>query len=285
MLITMKLYVQLIKFMFFSGLAGQVTAETIQAKDLPIFDAHIHYSQDVWEAIPPKDAIRRLREAGITRALVSSSGDDGTQMLYQAAPGLVIPELRPYRKRGTLKTWMHDETVIPYLTQRLAKYRYVAIGELHIDSEEANLPVIRQIVQLSRQHGLMLHVHSDAKAISYIFEQDPDAKILWAHAGFEYGYVIRDLLEKHKNLWADLSFRRDIFNNGRFLQDWQALLTDHADRFMLGVDTYTPQRWLQVQSVMDWQRQLLNALPKEVAKKIAHENGERVITNRFKRIQ
>jgi len=53
------------------------------------------------------------------------------------------------------------------------------------------------------------------------------------------------------------------------------------NRFMLGIDTYTPQRWLRVDAVMRWQRQLLNALPKEVARKIGHENGERVIANRF----
>lgn len=276
----MKIRLKLIVVLQF-GFVSLIIAESFQSQDQPIFDAHIHYSHDVWDAISPQDAIRRLREAGITRAMVSSSGDDGTQRLYQAAPEFVIPVLRPYRKRGTLKTWMYDETVIPYLKERLARYRYVAIGEFHIDKEQANLPVIRQLVQLAKQHKLMLHVHSDAKAIAYIFEQDPDAKILWAHGGFEYAYVIREMFEKHENLWADLSFRREIFNNNRFLPDWQALLIDHADRFMLGIDTYTPQRWLKVDAVMRWQRQLLNALPKEVASKIGHENGERVIARRF----
>ena len=65
---------------------------------LPIFDAHIHYSHDVWDAISPQDAIRRLREAGVKRALVSSSSDEGTQRLYQADPTFVVPSLRPYRK-------------------------------------------------------------------------------------------------------------------------------------------------------------------------------------------
>jgi hypothetical protein len=262
------------------SLSGQVAAGN---RNLPVFDAHIHYSSDVWEAIPPDQAVRRLRKAGISRALVSSTDDEGTQMLYKADPDLVVPELRPYRKRGTLKTWMHDETVIPYLKERLAKYRYVAIGELHIENEEANLPVVRDLVQLARQHKLLLHIHSDAKALNYIFEQDPDARILWAHAGFEYGYVVRNMLEKHKNLWADLSFRREIYNNKQFLPDWRELLIDHADRFLLGVDTYTPQRWLQLESVMDWQYRLLDSLPNDVARKIAFENGERVVTSQFKK--
>jgi hypothetical protein len=247
---------------------------------VPIFDAHIHYSHDAWEAFSPEDAIRRLREAGVNRAMVSSSSDEGTQRLYQADPTFVVPSLRPYRKRGELQTWMHDESVIPYLKERLQKYRYAAIGELHVDGEEANTPVMREVVRLAKQHGLMLHVHSDAQAIKFIFEQDPDARILWAHAGFEFAETVRELMVLQDNLWADLSFRYDIFPNGTVMPEWKELLTDHADRFLLGIDTYTPQRWLQINEIMQWQRELLASLPGDAARKIAYENGER-ITRQF----
>lgn len=112
--------------------------------DTSIFDGHIHYSHDVWDAISPKEAIQRLRKVGVKRALVSSSSDEGTQRLYQADPTFVVPSLRPYRKRGTIETWMYDETIIPYIKERLAKYRYAAIGELHIDGEQAYTPVCRK---------------------------------------------------------------------------------------------------------------------------------------------
>ena len=46
------------------------------AADLPIFDAHIHYSHDAWAVVPPADAVALLRRAGVKRALVSSSDDD-----------------------------------------------------------------------------------------------------------------------------------------------------------------------------------------------------------------
>jgi len=257
-----------------------LAADEPQKNQLPIFDAHIHYSHDVWDAIPPEDAIRRLREVGVRRALVSSTSDEGTQRLYEAAPDLVVPCLRPYRKRGTLETWMYDESVIPYLKQRLAKYRYAAIGELHIDGEQAHQPVMLEIIRLAREYNLMLHVHGDAKAISFIFEKYPQARIVWAHAGFEYSYTVRLLMNKHSNLWADLSFRREIFQNSRFLPDWEKLLIEHADRFLLGLDTYEPQRWLKINDVMKWQRNLLAALPEDVARKIAYENGE-LITRAF----
>ena len=268
-------------FLFtFIPVATAVAEDEEEISDLPVFDAHIHYSHDVWEAIPPADAIRRLREAGVERALVSSSSDEGTQRLYQADPTFVVPSLRPYRKRGTIDTWMYDEALIPYLKQRLETFRYAAIGELHINGEQAKTQVMRDIIRLAKQHQLILHVHSDAQAIRLIFEQYPEAHILWAHAGFEEAATVSTLMDEQPDLMADLSFRTEIYQNGRFFPGWQQLLLKHADRFLLGIDTYQPQRWLQINNVMQWQRQLLDALPDDVARKIAYDNSER-ITSRF----
>jgi hypothetical protein len=275
----MKIHTWLSLFLLFV-VSSAVAAEEQKVSDLPIFDAHIHYSHDVWDAIPSEDAIRRLREAGVERALVSSSSDEGTQKLYQADPAFVVPSLRPYRKRGTIGTWMYDETVIPYLKQRLKTYRYAAIGELHINGEQVKTPVMREVIQLARQYQLILHIHSDAEAIRLVFEQYPEARILWAHAGFENAATVTELMDKQPNLMADLSFRTEIYQNGRFFPAWEELLVKHADRFLLGIDTYEPQRWLQVNNVMLWQRNLLTALPDDVARKIAYENGEWV-TRRF----
>lgn len=247
-----------------------------QVEPLPVFDGHIHYSHDVWNAISPQEAIRRLREVGVKRAMVSSSSDEGTQRLYQADPSFVVPSLRPYRKRGTIETWMYDETVIPYLKERLAKFRYAAIGELHINGEQAYLPVMREIISLAKQYQLVLHVHSDAHAIRFIYEQYPQARILWAHAGFDYAVIVGKMMDKYPLLMADLSFRGEIIIDGRIMKAWQILLNRHADRFLLGIDTYEPQRWLQIKNVMKWQRDLLSALPDTVAKKIAYDNSERI---------
>ena len=268
-------------FLFtFIPVATAVAEDEEEVSDLPVFDAHIHYSHDVWQAISPADAIRRLREAGVERALVSSSSDEGTQRLYQADPTFVVPSLRPYRKRGTIDSWMYDETLIPYLEQRLETFRYAAIGELHINGEQAKTQVMREIIRLAKQHQLILHVHSDAEAIRLIFEQYPEAHILWAHAGFEQAATVSTLMDEQPNLMADLSFRTEIYQNGRFFPDWQQLLVKHSDRFLLGIDTYQPQRWLQINNVMRWQRELLGALPDDVARKIAYDNSER-ITRRF----
>src|SRR5678816_2500775 len=107
----------------FTGLFLLSLALCARAEELPIFDAHLHYSHDAWETVPVQEAIAIMRKAGLKRALISSSGDDGQQRLYQAAPDLVIPELRPYRSRGEISTWVRDETLIPYLEQRIFRYK------------------------------------------------------------------------------------------------------------------------------------------------------------------
>ena len=132
---------------------------------MPIFDAHVHYSHDAWESTPPKAAIAILRKAGLKRAMVSSSGDDGTQKLHAEAPDLVVPSLRPYRTRGEISTWVRDETIIPHLESRLKEYRYAAIGEFHVFGADADLPVVRRTVQLAQQHRLWLHLHGDSEAV------------------------------------------------------------------------------------------------------------------------
>ena len=95
------------------GLALAGLCFPVQAQQpLPIFDAHVHYSHDAWDVVPVQEAISIMRRAGVKRALISSSGDDGQQRLYAAAPD-PIPELRPYRSRGEIGTWVRDETLIP----------------------------------------------------------------------------------------------------------------------------------------------------------------------------
>jgi len=249
-------------------------ALTALAQQLPIFDAHLHYSHDAWESVPPEKAIEILRKAGLKRALISSSGDDGQQRLYALAPDLVIPELRPYRSRGEIGSWFRDASVIPYLEDRLKRYRYAGIGEFHLYGADADLPVPRRMVQLARQHKLFLHAHSDADAVERLLRQWPEAKILWAHAGFDRPEKVREMLRKHRNLWCDLAFRTDHASGGKVDPAWRAAFLEFPDRFMVGTDSFTPERWHYIAEHASWSRQWLADLPKDVAERIAWKNGE-----------
>lgn len=240
----------------------------------PLTDAHIHYSHDAWQMLPPEQAVAVLRRAGLRRAFVSSSSDDGTLMLAQLAPELVVPVLRPYRRRGEMSTWFRDESVIPMLEERLAANRYAGIGEFHIYGEDADAPVMRRVVELAKQHGIFLHAHADAEAVRRILAQDPQARVLWAHSGFAGPDEVRQMLAGHDTLWADLAFRSEHGRDGRLAPEWKQLFLDFPDRFMTGTDTFTPERWYQVIDHADWSRAWLEDLPPEVAEAIAWRNAE-----------
>jgi hypothetical protein len=245
------------------------------AAELPIFDAHIHYSHDAWDVLPPKDAVAILRKAGVKRALISSSGDDGQQRLHAEAPDLVLRSLRPYRSRSDVSTWVRDETVPPYMEERLRKFRgYVAIGEFHLYGADADLPLPRRLVQLAKQYNLVLHAHSDADAVERLFKQWPEARILWAHSGFDRPENVREMLRRHPKLWADLAFRSDHGSGGKVSPEWRAAFLEFPDRFMVGTDSFTPERWHYIGEHANWSRQWLSDLPPEVAERIAWKNGE-----------
>jgi hypothetical protein len=255
---------------------AQATAGTAATAGMPIFDAHLHYSHDAWETLPPPAAIALLRRAGLKRAMVSSSSDEGTQKLHALAPELVLPVLRPYRTRGEISTWVRDDSVIGHMQARLQRYRYGALGEYHVFGAEADLPVMRWVVKTARERGLYLHSHSDAEAVERQFAQDPAARILWAHSGFEPPAAVRAVLRRHKQLWCDLAFRSDPAPGGELDAAWREAFLEFPDRFMVGTDTFTPERWHYVIEHANWARRWLAQLPLPVAEAIGWRNGERL---------
>jgi hypothetical protein len=259
---------------FAAALLFPLAAASAAGAELPIFDAHLHYSHDAWDNLPPEKAVALLQAAGVKRGLVSSSNDEGQQRLAAAAPDRILLSLRPYRKRGDQGTWMRDETVPAYLEDMLARYRYVAIGEFHIFGADVDLPVPRRMVELARRHDLVLHSHSDADAVERQFAQWPQARILWAHAGFDSPARVREMLRKHRNLWCDLAFRTDHAPGGELDPQWRAVFLEFPDRFMVGTDTFTPERWPYVVEHAKLARKWLAQLPPAVAERIAWRNGE-----------
>ncbi len=249
-------------------------ASPVRPAELPLFDAHVHYSHDAWEVLPPKEAVAILRKAGLKRALVSSSGDAGTQRLLAEAPDLIVPSLRPYRSRGEIGSWVRDDSVVAFLEERLSKGRYAAVGEFHLYGADADLPVPRRLVELAKQHGLVLHAHSDADAIERLFRQFPQARILWAHSGFERPEAVAAMLRKHPKLSCDLAFRSEHGSSGKVPAEWRALFDEFPDRFMVGTDTFTPERWFYVNEHANWSRAWLSTLPSDQAERIAWRNAE-----------
>ncbi|MGH2498858.1 MAG: amidohydrolase family protein, partial [Candidatus Limnocylindria bacterium] len=244
---------------------------------LALFDAHIHYSQDAWARTPPKEALAILARAGVRRALVSSTPDAGTLRLYELAPDVVVPILRPYRTRDDIGGWTRDGTIVAYLESAYRKGIHRGIGEFHLLAGEASTPVVRAVVALAVREDLLLHAHADERAVEELLRVDPRAKVIWAHAGMSAApQTVGALLDRHPRLVVELALRTDVAPGGALDPAWRAVFVRHADRFMVGTDTWVPGRWDQVVDGHRHTRAWLSQLPREVAERIASGNAERL---------
>jgi hypothetical protein len=247
----------------------------VGAQDLPITDAHLHYSQNSRQDYTPAAVLALMDQAGLKRAFVSSTPDDGTVQLYDLAPDRIVPVLRPYRQPGELGSWHTDPTVVAYLEQRLGRPIYRGIGEFHLAGDDARAPVVRQVAELAAQRKLFLHCHCDAAAVEILVGHAPGVRVLWAHAGMSSGpEEVGRLVDRSKDLFVELALRSDVAPGGQLDPAWRDLFVRHPDRFMVGTDTWIASRWESLVQVQAAARAWLRQLPPDLARRLATENAE-----------
>jgi predicted TIM-barrel fold metal-dependent hydrolase len=115
---------------------------------------------------------------------------------------------------------------------------------------------------------------------------NPRTRIIWAHAGTSGtinrwqermpGLVeaIDTLLTEHDNLWIDLSWSvlepHILDGDEDPRKAWLTLVKKHPERFMLGSDLVG--RFESLEPTMQRFVPLLDSLPADVARKLAHDN-------------
>jgi hypothetical protein len=243
---------------------------------LPLFDTHVHYSQEAWGPVPVDLALALMERAGTRLALVSSTPDEGTIRLHQAAPSRIIPILRPYRTRDDMATWHQDRTILPYLEERLGLGVHRGIGEFHLSGEGAETPVVAEVVRLATARGLILHAHADERALAALLAVQPRARVLWAHAGFADPSAVGAAIERYPTLSVELAIRDEIGSGGQLSPDWRALFERHADRITIGTDSYVVSRWMTMPAILGAVRAWLVTLPAAVGEAIAWRNAARL---------
>ncbi len=165
------------------------------------------------------------------------------------------------------------------------------------ETPRANNEAMHRIYRLAAKHELPVLLHSNLTSVResepiYLPELEealqahPRTRFLWAHAGTsaeihraqgripELRGIVEDLLDRHDNLWVDLSWSvLDAYildAEGRPREAWLDLLRRHPDRFVIGSDVVG--RFGKLQSKMQEFDVVLDALPKDAAEKIAHGN-------------
>lgn len=244
----------------------------------PLFDAHIHYNDEIAAILKPHAAIERLRDAGIVRAIVSSTPDHLTLDAYAAAPDLVIPFLRPYRTHADRGGWITNRDVLAEVERRLDKAPYRGIGEFHINPLAPQGSILPRLVQLAGERRLWILAHVSASVIEQIYALDADARVIWAHAGglVETAETVAAHMARYPQLVIELSLRSGLVEGGGVAPVWLGIFEMARGRVLLGTDTWINSRWDELMGEADDARRWLATLPPPLADEIAVENGRRL---------
>jgi Amidohydrolase len=244
---------------------------------IEIFDAHLHYN---WEPKPfyqVDEVLALFKKHRVTGILATSRPNTGTHALMDAkAEGLqVVPFIRPYRVRADIGSWFNDPVIFDLVRDEFKRGYYRGIGEFHLSGKAADTEMVKKTVDFAVANNLYLHAHADDEAVEILMRHDPRARIIWAHTGFGLaGERVSAMLAKYPKLWGELSYRSGITDGaGKLTLEWRALFEQYPDRFLLGSDTWVPERWASYGEIMAGYRGWLAQLPPSVANQIAHGNA------------
>lgn len=248
------------------------------AEPIEIFDAHLHYNWEPKPYLPLDDVLALFRKHRVTGILATSRPNIGTHALVGAkAEGLwVVPFIRPYRIRADIGSWFNDPSIYDLILEEHKRGGYRGVGEFHLHGRAAASDWVRKVVDFTVANDLYLHAHADAEAVEILISHNPKSRIIWAHTGFSLApESVAALLDKHAALWGELSYRGGITDDaGKLTPAWRALFERYPDRFLIGSDTWTNDRWANYGAIINSYRRWLVQLPPEIANKIAHGNAK-----------
>ena len=251
---------------------------------IEIFDAHLHYN---WEPKPYyqlDEVLALFRKHRVTGILATSRPNTGTHALVEAkAEGLqVVPFIRPYRTRPDIQTWFKDPVIFDLVRDEFKRGYYRGIGEFHLSGKDADTEWVKKTVDFAVANDLYLHAHADDEAVEILMRHNPRARIIWAHTGFGLPTArVTEMLAKYPALWGELSYRGGITDgSGKLTAEWRALFERYPDRFLLGSDTWVPERWASYGDIMAGYRAWLVQLPDKTAKQIAHGNARALFADK-----
>ena len=260
-------------FRFCCGLLVLLFSLRLSAQ--PLFDSHLHYSAEDAQRFNPQAIIDLLDKNAIRYAAVTGTPPEHVSKLYHLAPARIVPLLGVYRHSVDKSTWTNDKTLIPYLEKELERGYWCGIGELHIFARNRHSEVFKKVIALASARHLPLLIHSDPAVIDKLYEIAPKQPVIWAHAGtFPYPDLVSDYLRRYPNLSIDVAMRDErIAPDGIISDDWYELFVTYPDRFMIGVDTYSIERWQMFDSAVGTILNWLAQLPDDIAVQLAFTNA------------
>ncbi len=177
-------------------------------------------------------------------------------------------------------------------------------GEIHVDNNNSSPsnnfrrkitldnPVIRTMYEMANKHSSFIQLHMEADdaniaALKRYLLEFPQVNTVISH-GLPYGKqtLIRDLLEKHPNIYFELSRKGSVLNEKEVGQAfsarngvkdiWLKSLEMYPDRFMVGSDTHYPDESRYDDVMNEFRDGLFPYLRPETLKKVAYQNAVKV---------
>ncbi len=147
--------------------------------------------------------------------------------------------------RADIGSWFNDPSIYDLVLEEHKRGGYRGVGEFHLTGRDAATDWVRKVVDFTVANDLYLHAHADAEAVEILIGHNPRSRIIWAHTGFSLAPErVAALLDKHAALWGELSYRGGITDDGgKLTPEWRALFERYPDRFLIGSDTWTNDRW------------------------------------------
>jgi hypothetical protein len=248
---------------------------TEASEPAPLFDMHLHYNQSHQSDWRVEQIIEILTTNHVQHAAITSIPPELSLKLHKRDPKHILPILGLYQREEDKQHWQLNPGLVKKLALNLQQHKWSAIGEIHLFAPNRKSPVFQSILKLANQYQLPLILHTDPTVIDSVYSQFPKAKIIWAHAGvYPFPELLRDYLERYSELMIDLSMRnKRIAPDGELTEAWELLFLEYPERFMVGVDTFTSQRWHEYGQVNKETRDWLGQLPEDIAQKIKMTNA------------
>ena len=226
----------------------------------------------------PDEVLALFRKHRVTGILATSRPNAGTHALMDAkAEGLwVVPFIRPYRVRADIQSWFGDPVIFDLVQEEFKRGYYRGIGEFHLSGKSAENELVKKTVDFAVTNDLYLHAHADDEAVEILMRHNPKARIIWAHTGFGLpADRVSAMLTKYPKLWGELSYRSGIVDgSGKLTAEWRGLFERYPDRFLLGSDTWVPERWASYGDIIAGYRAWLGQLSPKIAAQIASGNAK-----------
>ena len=233
-----------------------------------------------------------------------------TDVIVADAVQKLTPEQRPYFHPFLSGFNPNDKNSAAHIQRTLKLYPglWQGIGEVFTrhddltaltsgDTPRANNEAMTKIYHLAAENDLPVMVHSNITSkrernplylqeIEEPLRNHPHTRFIWAHAGTsaeihrhqtQLDFLLPTLtrmLEAYPNLFIDLSWSMLtpylLDEQGKPRPEWLALVKKYPERFMLGSDVVG--RFNKLGEEMHSFAPFLDALPEEIAQKVARDN-------------